>query len=96
MINFWESSVWGLINLIGVLLLSLVVANMLKRSITFLKKSLIPTSVLGGAILLVISTVYQAITGDLMFNTSFFGYNGMATMEVITYHMLDLGLSLRR
>ncbi|MBE7085574.1 MAG: hypothetical protein E7366_00270 [Clostridiales bacterium] len=91
MINFWESSVWGLINLIGVLLLSLVVANMLKRSITFLKKSLIPTSVLGGTILLVISTVYQAITGDLMFNTSFFGYNGMATMEVITYHMLGLG-----
>ena len=39
---------------------------MLKRSIRWLEASLIPTSVLGGGILLLISAVYNAITGDEM------------------------------
>ncbi|MBQ7999810.1 MAG: hypothetical protein IJ298_01165 [Ruminococcus sp.] len=91
MANFWDSNVWGFINVMAVLLLSLLVANMLKRSVKFLKYSLIPTSVLGGSILLVISSVYEIITGDVLFDTAFFGGNGMATMEIITYHALALG-----
>ena len=50
MSNFWDFSVWGFVNLIAVLLLSLLLANMCKRRIKFLKNSLIPTSVLGGLI----------------------------------------------
>ena len=90
-VNFWDSSVWGFINIIAVLLLSMLVANMIKRSIKFLKYSLIPTSVLGGIILLVISSVYEGFTGMPIFNTEFFGGNGMATMETITFHALALG-----
>lgn len=89
--NFWDYSVWGAFNLMAVLLLSLLVANSLKRKIKFLKYSLIPTSVLGGAILLVISGVYNAITGEVWFDSNFFGGNGTATLEVITYHTLALG-----
>ncbi len=91
MTNFWDYSSWGVINLIAILLLSLLVANMIKRSVPFLKNSLVPTSVLGGGLLLVVSLIYTAITDKSIFDTAFFGGNGFAALEVITYHMLALG-----
>lgn len=91
MANFWDYSVWGIINLMAVLLLSLLAANALKKEIKFLRASLIPTSVLGGVMLLVISSVYKAFTGVDMFDTNFFGGNGMSNLEVVTYHALALG-----
>lgn len=93
MANFWDFSSWGFFNLIAVLLTSLLAANMLKRSIPALEASLVPTSVLGGGILLVISSIYNAITGTEMFNTAFFGGNGTAWLELLTYHMLALGFT---
>ena len=89
--NFWDFSVWGGLNVLAVLLLSLLVTNGLKRSVKFLRASLIPTSVLAGAMLLVIVSIYKAITGDVMFNTAFFGGNGMTNLEILTYHALALG-----
>ena len=89
--NFWESDVWGFVNLIAILLISLLAANLIKKSVKPLKYSLIPTSVLGGLILLIINVVYTAITGNNVFNTEFFAYKGPATLEVITYHCLALG-----
>ena len=91
--TFWDFSSWGFFNLIAVLLLSLLVANMLKRSIPKLEESLIPTSVLGGGILLVISTVFKAITGNEMFDTAFFGGQGTSWLELLTYHTLALGFT---
>ncbi len=91
MINFSDFSVWGSFMLFAVLLASLLLANMLRRSIPFLDKSLIPTSVLGGGILLVIAVIYKAFTGELLFNTAFFGGNGYDTLETLTYHTLALG-----
>ncbi len=91
MTNFWDYSSWGVINLIAILLLSLLVANMVKRSIPFLKNSLVPTSVLGGGLLLIVSLIYTALTDKSIFDTAFFGGNGFAALEVITYHMLALG-----
>lgn len=91
--NFWDFSSWGFFNLVAVLLASLLAANMLKRSIPILEKSLIPTSVLGGGILLIVSTIYNAVTGEEMFNTDFFGGNGVAWLELLTYHMLALGFT---
>lgn len=89
--NFWDFSVWGGIHLVAVLLLSLLTANMIKRSVPFLRNSLIPTSVLGGILLLLLSIAYKAITGNVLFDTAFFGGNGMQTLEIITYHALALG-----
>ena len=91
--NFWDYSSWGFFNLIAVLLGSLLIAQMLKRSVPALEASLIPTSVLGGGILLVISAVYNALTGQELFNTAFFGGNGTAWLELITYPMLALGFT---
>ena len=89
--NFWDYNVWGTLNVFAFLLLSLLAANSLKRIFPALKASLIPTSVLGGAILLAIAGIYKLVTGNVMFDTAFFGGHGMATLEVITYHALALG-----
>lgn len=88
---FWDSEVWGIVSLISVLFLTMLVANVLKKNIPFLQKSLIPTSVLGGLILFAISAIYEAITGKAVFNTEFFGGNGSSVLEIITYHALALG-----
>mgnify|MGYP002733935098 CR=1 FL=1 len=91
--NFWDFSSWGFFNLTAVLLLSLLLGNMLKRSVPMLQASLIPTSVLGGGILLIISVIYNNITGDEFFDTAFFGGKGTAWLELLTYHMLALGFT---
>ncbi len=92
MVHFWESSTWGFINLLAVIFASLLAASLLKKALPLLRKSLIPTSVLAGLILLVISTIYfYASDGQPMFDTEFFGGNGSATLEILTFHMLALG-----
>lgn len=89
--SFWDYSVWGSFNLLAVLLLSLLAANILRRSIPALKNSLIPVSVLGGGILLIIAELFKLITGTAMFDTAFFGGNGTDKLEILTYHCLALG-----
>ncbi len=91
MSNFWDYSVWSWVLLFAVLLGSLLVGNMLKRSIPLLQKSLIPTSVIGGTILLIVAAIYKAVTGDVMFDSALFGGEGTETLEIITYHALALG-----
>lgn len=91
MTNFWDFEVWGGINLVAVLLLGLLLANLLKRKVKFLRQSLIPTSVLGGLLLLVISLVYENVFGKDLFDTEFFGGNGVSVLELITYHSLAIG-----
>lgn len=91
MLNFWDFSVWGWIMVFGVLLASLLAGNVIKKAVPFLRQSLIPTSVLGGAILLIVAAIFKACTGDVMFDTALFNYNGTNNLEVITYHALALG-----
>ncbi len=89
--NFWDFNVWGAFNLVAVLLFGLLVGHALKRTIPLLKKSLIPTAVLGGVVLLLVSILFKSVTGQEFFNTEFFGGKGSANLEVITYHALALG-----
>ena len=91
MIYFWESDVWSWILLFAVLTGSLLVGNTLRRKIPLLRESLIPTSVIGGAVLLIVAAIYKAITGNVMFDTDVFGGNGTENLEIITYHALALG-----
>ena len=93
MSNFWDYSNWGTINVVAVLLLSLIIATVLKNLLPILHKSLIPTSVLGGFILLIIAGIYKTVTGEFFFDTEFFGGQGSITLEVITYHALALGFT---
>ena len=89
--NFWDFDVWGTFLLVASLLFSLLIANALKKSVPFLQASLIPTSVLGGLILLIICSIYTAITGRALFDEPIFAGKGMATLEIITYHALAIG-----
>lgn len=89
--NFWDFSVWGGVMIVGALLGSMLVGNAIKRTIPGLKNSLVPTSVIGGILLLIVSEIYHAITGNVLYNTAMFGGNGSAMLEVITYHCLALG-----
>lgn len=89
--NFWDFNVWGSVLLFAILLGSLLTGNVLKKSIPLLRTSLIPTSVLGGTVLIIIAAVYKAVTGNVMFDTALFGGDGTAKLEIITYHALALG-----
>lgn len=91
MTNFWDSEVWGFVLLMCLLLGSLLIANILKRRIPFLKNSLIPNSVLGGIIILLVEWIYRLISGNQLFESAVFGANGNDTLEMITYHCLALG-----
>ena len=91
MTNFWDSSVWGFVNLFAVLLVSLLAANALKRAFRFLEASLIPTSVLAGAMLLLGSELVRVTTGTKIFETAAFDNKGYEMLEMLTYHMLGLG-----
>ena len=89
--NFWDYNVWGSILLFSVLLGSLLVGKLLRKAIPGLRESLIPTSVLGGGILIIVAAIYKAITGNVMFDEPVFGKSGTAMLEIITYHTLALG-----
>ncbi len=88
--DFSASSVWGWVLIFGVLCASLLLGNIIKRR-TFLKESLIPTSVVAGAMLLIVAVIYKAITGEVIFDSAAFGGNGTEILEIITYHCLALG-----
>ena len=89
--SFWDYSVWGTLNVVAALVAALLGANIIKKSIKPLQASLIPTSVLGGLLLLVISAVYNSITDKELFNAAIFGGDGTMTLEMLTYHCLALG-----
>ena len=88
---FWDYSVWGFFNIFAILLVSLLVANALKKAIPALEASLIPTSDLAGILLLVFSMIYDQFVDVKFFDSKLFGENGYAYMEMITYHTLALG-----
>ena len=92
MTSFSDSKVWGFLNVLLVLFACLLLANLLKKSVKFLRRSLIPTSVIGGLFALLAAIIYEAVTGqENLFDTAFFGGNGSAVLEMLTYHGLALG-----
>ncbi len=94
-VSFSDLSVWPVIILMGVVLGGLMIGNVLKRAIPFLRKSLIPVSVIGGLVLLLISSVCKVITGEYFINLLIFGngtnLSGIEILEILTYHCLAVG-----
>ena len=72
MISFWDSNVWSFLMVITALLIVMMIAHILKRNFKFLKKSLIPVSVLGGIIVLIFTSIYKLATGDNFFSLEIF------------------------
>ena len=78
--SFGDDGVWSFLIQIFILILALLVGNVLRRKIPFIRKSLIPTSLLGGLLILLIKLLpfYDNVVNQ-------------ATMEIITYHALGIG-----
>lgn len=77
---FATQEVWNAMIQFCIIAMGLLVGNVLRTKVPFLKKSLIPSALIGGAILL----IFKAIPGMK-------GIIDKTTMEVITYHALGIG-----
>ena len=93
--SFSDCGVWSFVLLAATILGSMIVASFIKRKIGFLNKSLVPVSVLGGIILLIISMIVKAVTGEYLFNLDIFSAgsdkSGIEILEILTYHCLAVG-----
>ena len=95
--SFAELSVWTFIMVIASIGASMLIASVLKHFLPFLRKTLVPVSVLGGIILLIVSTVTYYAADTYLFDLPVFGGNGetglsgMDVLELITYHCLGIG-----
>ncbi len=81
--NLWDSQVWGFIITLTLLLGTMIAANILRNTITLIRRLMIPSSVLGGFLLLFADYLLEKIAGVKILNS--------ATLEMLTYHGLGLG-----
>ena len=81
--NFWDGEIWSFIVTLALLFGGMLLANLLRRKIRFLRKSLLPSAVLGGFLVLLLDSVYKGLFNHSMFDLS--------TLEALTYHGLGLG-----
>ena len=77
-------AVWAFMVQFGLLLLFLLLGNILRRSIPLFRKCLIPSALLGGALMLVIDIIGKQFNFMLVDNR---------LMQVITYHCLAIGFA---
>lgn len=78
--RFWDPEIWASIVQFGIIMTILLVANGLRRKVGILRKSLLPTAVIGGIMILLLKLI--PFFNDQI-NKQFF--------EMITYHTLGLG-----
>ena len=77
---FGTIEVWDMMIQFGIISVGLLVGNALRLNVPFLQRSLIPSALIGGALLLIL----KAIPGmDIVIDKS--------SMEMITYHALGIG-----
>ena len=77
-------AVWAFLVQFGLLLLFLMLGNVLRRTIPLFRKCLIPSALLGGALLLVVNVISKQFDFMLVDNR---------LMQVITYHCLAIGFA---
>ena len=77
-------AVWAFMIQLGLLLLFLMLGNIFRRTIPLFRKCLIPSALLGGALLLVVNVITKRFGVTLVDNR---------LMQVITYHCLAIGFA---
>ena len=77
-------AVWAFLFQLGLLMLFLMLGNILRRTIPFFRKCLIPSALLGGALLLLVNFACKQFNFTLVDNR---------LMQVITYHCLAIGFA---
>lgn len=76
--------VWSFMVQFGLLLLFLVLGNILRRMVPLFRKGLVPSALLGGALLLIVNIITKRFDFALVDNR---------LMQVITYHCLAIGFA---
>ena len=82
-LNLWDSQVWVFMMELSMLLGAMLFANMLRRLVPALRRSLIPSSVLAGFLVLIVNGLIEKVSGESFFQR--------ITLETLTYHGLGLG-----
>ena len=77
-------AVWAFMVQLGLLLLFLMMGNILRRTVPLFRKCLIPSALLGGALLLAVDLIVKQFGFTLVDNR---------LMQVITYHCLAIGFA---
>ena len=77
-------AVWAFMVQLGLLLLFLMLGNILRRTVPLFRKCLIPSELLGGALLLAVDMIVKQFGVILVDNR---------LMQVITYHCLAIGFA---
>ena len=83
--NLWDANVWGFVITMTLLFVSMILANTLRNTIPALRRLMIPSSVLGGFLLLIVNTIFKNCFHIELYQTSM--------LEILTYHGLGLGFS---
>ena len=83
--NLWDANVWSFVITMTLLFVAMILANTLRNTIPALRRLMIPSSVLGGFILLIANTIFKNCFHIELYQT------GM--LEILTYHGLGLGFS---
>jgi len=78
-------AVWLFMVQLGLLLLFLMAGNIIRRTVPLFRKCLIPSALLGGAILLVVNIIAKQVFNFPIVNNRI--------MQVITYHCLAIGFA---
>ena len=89
--NLWEGEVWSFIITLALLFGAMIAANTLRNLCRPIRQALIPSSVLGGFLLLAANYISKAAFHRPLYSTGI--------LEILTYHGLGLGfaaLALRR
>ena len=89
--NLWDGDVWSFVLTLSMLFAAMIAATILRNTFTPVRKALIPSSVLGGFLLLFANFIARQFFGRSLYSTS--------VLEILTYHGLGLGfsaLALRR
>ncbi len=84
-INFWDGSIWTFVTTLTILLIAMLVAAILRHAFPAIRKLMIPSSVLGGFLILFVGFLYKQITGHNLFDRTL--------LETLTYHGLGLGFA---
>lgn len=102
-LDFSTSNVWSFLLLFAVLFVGIMLAHIIKNNIPFMKKSLMPASVLGGLIILIFCTVWKLVTKESFFDMTMFSIvktmddgtlttqSGSDILQIVTYHCLGVG-----
>lgn len=88
--NLCDMDVWSFVLTLSYLFIAMILANVLRNVCRFIRRLMIPSSVLGGFLLLLANWLFKVLTGAPLYPTS--------SLEILTYHGLGLGfaaLSLR-